>query len=286
VGNLAIFSVGRRVNLVKKFKQELNAIGLKVIAIDRDINAPALYFADKYYIAQSQVFEDPDVFYVRMIEDLKKMNVTHVISLHDVQLRSWCVFRKLFEDVGIKVLMSDNEAVKNCYDKQLFYDNYKDVFNIPETTILKNKEGFASFGVERVKQPFIRGQEYNVQCYFDFLTGRPVSYFMQKKILMRAGETDRSINAWSDELSTEISKIYDIGLKGAIDIDALVTEDKVYIIDINPRFGGGYLLAHECGFNFIKFVVNNMQEIENEFYEYSYKEFDKKMIKYEEVMFL
>ena len=44
--NILICSAGRRVKLVKYFKDELLKIGGKVVAADCDSSAPALYFAD------------------------------------------------------------------------------------------------------------------------------------------------------------------------------------------------------------------------------------------------
>ena len=63
----------------------------------------------------------------------------------------------------------------------------------------------------------------------------------------------------------------------------------LYISEVNPRFGGGYLHAYECGERFPFFLMNNMNGIVNKpcigKYEsgvYMMKYFDIHMMKMEE----
>ena len=88
------------------------------------------------------------------------------------------------------------------------------------TSIIKNRYGSASQGFEKIKQPFLDGVEYNIQCYFNIYTNDLVDIFMQKKIEMRAGETDKSISIWDDEIDQEVSRLDGL-FKGSIDIDII-----------------------------------------------------------------
>ena len=54
-----------------------------------------------------------------------------------------------------------------------------------------------------------------------------------------------------------------LGTEGPIDIDIFRVNNEYYISEVNPRFGGGYLIAYECGENFPKFIKNNLENIEN-----------------------
>lgn len=39
-----------------------------------------------------------------------------------------------------------------------------------------------------------------------------------------------------------------LGIRGSVDVDVLVTEEDIpYVIDVNPRFGGGYPFVHVAG---------------------------------------
>ena len=71
-----------------------------------------------------------------------------------------------------------------------------------------------------------------------------------------------------------------LGTVGAIDIDVYEVNGDYYISEVNPRFGGGHLLAYECGENFPKFIKNNLQNISNEKNIGNYEEY-KYMIKHD-----
>lgn len=244
--NLLITCVGRRVFLIKKFKEELNKHNRKLYVTDQDKNAPALYFADG-------IIEHVNV-------DLcKEKNITWIMTLHDEQLRYLSEARHMFEEENIKLFLSEFNIIMICRDKSR-YDELP--INQVPTQIIKNRFGSASQGVEKIRQPFLEGKEYNIQCYFDYYSGKLVDIFMQEKLGMRAGETDKSISTWNDNIYQEIKKLdCNLGFRGAIDID-LILSDKPYIIDINTRFGGGYPLVHECGLNYIEMTCENILGVE------------------------
>lgn len=45
---------------------------------------------------------------------------------------------------------------------------------------------------------------------------------------------------------------------GQIDIDIFDIGGEYYISEVNPRFGGGYPHAFECGVNHMKLIENNL----------------------------
>jgi carbamoyl-phosphate synthase large subunit len=93
------------------------------------------------------------------------------------------------------------------------------------------------------------GQEYGLDVVND-LEGHYVCTFVKRKLAMRAGETDRAITVKNDLLEGiggEIGR--KLGHIGVLDCDAIVTEDGCYVLDLNPRFGGGYPFSHIAGAN-------------------------------------
>jgi carbamoyl-phosphate synthase large subunit len=98
-------------------------------------------------------------------------------------------------------------------------------------------------------QERIRGQEYGLDVVND-LDGDHVCTFVKRKIAMRAGETDRAITVKSDRLEG-IGEVIGrtLGHIGILDCDAVVTEESCYVVDMNPRFGGGYPFSHIAGAN-------------------------------------
>lgn len=93
------------------------------------------------------------------------------------------------------------------------------------------------------------GQEFGMDVIND-LNGQHVCTFIKRKIRMRAGQTDQAVTARDDRLEIIGQLIGEkLGHIGILDCDAFVTEDGCYVIDINPRIGGGYPFAHIAGAN-------------------------------------
>ena len=108
-------------------------------------------------------------------------------------------------------------------------------------------------------QEYMDGTEYGIDVYIDMISKKVVSVFIKKKILMRAGETDKSVSVKNNELfDLVINFVKKLGFIGQIDIDVFEKNGKFYISEVNPRFGGGYPHAYECGCNFPKYMINNL----------------------------
>ncbi len=98
-------------------------------------------------------------------------------------------------------------------------------------------------------QEMLNGQEYGLDVVND-LEGRHVCTFVKKKLGMRAGETDKAITVADDELAEFGAQIgCALGHVGNLDCDVFVTEDGIRLLEMNPRFGGGYPFSHVAGAN-------------------------------------
>ena len=117
---------------------------------------------------------------------------------------------------------------------------------------------------EIMAQEFMSGQEYGADCYVDLISGKCVSVFLKKKIKMRAGETDKSVSINKKEvLSMVASFAEEAGYRGMIDLDLFEEGGVFYLSEVNPRFGGGYPHAYECGVNFPRLLLRNLEGKEN-----------------------
>lgn len=96
-------------------------------------------------------------------------------------------------------------------------------------------------------QEKINGEEYGVDILND-LEGKYYGTFVRKKIGMRSGETDKAISIINDQF-TKIGALIGSNTNhiGNMDCDFFVTDNKVYFLEMNPRFGGGYPFSHEAG---------------------------------------
>lgn len=96
-------------------------------------------------------------------------------------------------------------------------------------------------------QQKLEGVEYGFDIINDF-KGDFFASFLREKIAMRFGETDKAksaINADFDVVGQNISK--HLKHLGSLDGDAFLIGSKWYILELNPRFGGGYPFSHEAG---------------------------------------
>src|SRR5690606_10378616 len=88
------------------------------------------------------------------------------------------------------------------------------------------------------------------------LKGNFTASFAKAKLGMRDGETDKAITV-SGERFDEVGKKLGTGLKhiGNLDVDIFENNGNLYILELNPRFGGGYPFTHEAGVNIAKIIV-------------------------------
>ena len=99
-----------------------------------------------------------------------------------------------------------------------------------------------------------------------------VKYFSRNKIRMEISK-----------LKDNSELISDLKLVGPIDIDMFKIGNEYYISEINPRFGGGYPHAYECGEDFTKLIRNNLSGVENKKNIGTYKD-EIYAIKYDDIL--
>ena len=315
--NILILSCGTRNKVVQYFKRELAGTG-NVIATDCSIIAPALYEADKYYIVPR--ITEPG--YIEKIYNIcRKEKINGVLSLIDPELSLLAKNISEFNKIGVTVVGSSYELCERSLNKMDMYNwltengyncaksytdkekFYKDIENgiISYPVFVKPVCGSASISISKVYdketvellfnhndnlmiQEYLNGQEIGADCYIDMVSNKVVSIFTKKKLVMRAGETDKAIS-FKDERLFKLIKEFCIkaGYKGQIDIDIFEIEGKYYISEVNPRFGGGYPHAYECGSNHMKLIINNLLNKANEVRIGDYKD-NVYMMKYNEIM--
>ncbi len=290
--NILILSAGTRNKIVEYFVKTLSGKG-KVVATDMSNLAPAIYEADKYYIVPRMT----DTGYIDTIIDIcKREEIKGVLSLIDPELSLLAKNKEKFEEIGAKIIGSSYELCEMSLDKYQMYlwlnakgykcaKSYidKDEFytavesgEITYPVFVKHARGSASISISEAYdkdsveilyshndglmiQEYLHGQEIGADVYIDMISGEIVSIFTKKKIKMRAGETDKAVS-FKDERLFKLIKdfVSEAGYRGQIDIDIFDIDGEYYISEVNPRFGGGYPHAYECGCNHMKLICNNL----------------------------
>lgn len=315
--NILILSAGTRNKIVQYFKKIVSNNGL-VVATDMSDIAPAVYEADKYY----KVPRMTDDGYIDVIFDIcKKEGINAILTLIDPELSLLAANKVKFAELGVTVIGSSYELSERALDKmQMYhwlneygyrcatsYDNrsafYNDLAagNISFPVFVKPIRGSASIAISKVEdkdtlellwkhtdglmiQECLKGQEIGADVYIDMISQEVVSIFTKKKLLMRAGETDKAVSFKDEKLFELIIRFcQESGWLGQIDIDLFEINGEYYISEVNPRFGGGYPHAYECGCNHMKMIENNINGIANKKNIGAYED-GVYMMKYNEVM--
>jgi carbamoyl-phosphate synthase large subunit len=96
-------------------------------------------------------------------------------------------------------------------------------------------------------QEKISGKEYGLDILNDF-DGSFVTCVIKEKLSMRSGETDKAVIREDQELFN-VGKEIATKLRhlGTLDCDILEKDGKFYVLELNPRFGGGYPFSYEAG---------------------------------------
>lgn len=110
----------------------------------------------------------------------------------------------------------------------------------------------ASVGDEYIMiQEKLTGSEFGLDIMND-LNGRNIGVSVKQKLAMRSGETDKAITVDLPEVCEMGRKIGEkLGHIGNLDVDIMQRADGTYcVLELNPRFGGGFPFSYEAGVNF------------------------------------
>lgn len=106
------------------------------------------------------------------------------------------------------------------------------------------------------------GSEYGLDVLNDLL-GRHVVTVAKRKLAMRSGETDVATTENRPDLSELGARLGDLlGHLGNLDVDVIVNGPHLSVLDLNCRFGGGYLFTHAAGANFPAAIVAWLRGLE------------------------
>ena len=303
--NILFTCAGRRTYLLKYFKENMTA-GDRIVATDMQLTAPALQVAD----VKLQVPAVYDKNYIkRTLQICKEQEIDALISLNDLELPILAAQKRMFEENGIKVIVSDPQVIDIAFDKyktaqwveSLGLKSPKTYVRLEEAKtalavgeiifplFLKPRWGSGSIGLETVEdmeeldtvygilfkkikktilatasvgddyiliQEKLTGKEYGLDVMND-LEGNHVAVSVKQKLAMRAGETDKAVTVDIPEVR-EMGAIIGKKLRhvGNLDVDIMQRANGDYcVLELNPRFGGGFPFSYEAGVNLPKAII-------------------------------
>lgn len=217
-------------------KAMFEAEGVKVIVSDPAVIDIAF---DKYKTAQwveSLGLKSPKTF-VRL-EDAK-----HALQMGELHFPLFMKPRWGSGSIGL-------ETVADMEELNVYY-------HLLMQKIKKTILATASVGNEYIMiQEKLTGNEFGLDVMND-LEGNHVAVSVKQKLAMRAGETDKAI-------TVDLPEVREIGQKigtalnhiGNLDVDVMQNEKGEYcVLELNPRFGGGFPFSYEAGVNLPKAII-------------------------------
>lgn len=268
--NILFTSVGRRVELIRSYKEAARNIGVPVTIIGTDItnSAPALSFCDRSFLTSK--VED-EGYIDEIIEICKNNSVKLVIPLREDGIYIFSENRDLFSDIGVKLFISSKEMIEICKDKSktaMFFATCKlryptvtenaERYKGPFPCFIKKRNrdndnigykvetkaellAFADEMEDYIIRPFIEGIEYSVDVFCDF-EGNPIYITPRERISVREKEVVKSRIVQDEKIITE-SKIIINRFKpvGPISIHLIRKEGtkEDYFIKIIPGYSSG-----------------------------------------------
>jgi len=217
-------------------KSRFEEFGVKVIVSDPQVIDIAF---DKYKTAQwveSLGLVAPKT-YVRL-EDVKK-----ALAAGEIEFPLFMKPRWGSGSIGL-------ESIADMEELDIYY-------NLLMKKIKKTILATASVGDEYIMiQEKLTGAEFGLDIMND-LNGKNVGVSVKQKLAMRAGETDKAVTVDLPEVREIGCKIGEtLGHIGNLDVDIMQRADGAYcVLELNPRFGGGFPFSYEAGVNMPKAII-------------------------------
>ena len=222
--------------ILSENKARFEKLGVKVIVSDPEVIDICF---DKYKTAQwveSLGLKSPKTF-VRL-EDAKTALASGDISFPLFMKPRWGS-----GSIGL-------ESIADMEELDIYY-------NLLMKKIKKTILATASVGDEYIMiQEKLTGSEFGLDVMND-LEGNNVSVSVKQKLAMRAGETDKAV-------TRDLPEVRDMGRKigealrhiGNLDVDIMQRANGEYcVLELNPRFGGGFPFSYEAGVNMPKAII-------------------------------
>lgn len=287
--NILITSAGRRVSLVSYFQKEANRIlgaTAKVFTTDLypEMSSACLTSDKGFKVGRFTDENYMDVLYDLCVENKIKL----IIPTIDTELKLLARDRARFLEAGIHSIVSEESFIDVCRDKRnmnafflekgflvpekididnpafpVFIKPYngsssQDIFLVKDASMLadymKDKDRFMHLEYLSPKDY----KEYTIDLYYNN-QGDLKCIVPRVRIAVRGGETNKGITQKQELIINFVKeKLGNIeGARGCLTLQIFHGKEnnKIYGIEINPRFGGGYPLSYLAKANYPAWII-------------------------------
>ncbi|HKR55779.1 MAG TPA: ATP-grasp domain-containing protein [Gemmatimonadales bacterium] len=287
--NILISAAGRRVRLVHLFREAVARLGLtsKVYACDSSPMSAALYAADEHFLAPPACDAEHIPFLLGLCADRQ---IGLVVSVNDAELVGYAEAREQFDQQGTTIAIPSSAGVRMSRDKRATHEWFLEngfpaprrwlagqlppLEEMPFPVIVKPARGSAGIGVKLIHtgaeleravyataDPVIEerqtGREFTVNVLAS-REGKLVCAVPHLRLEIRAGEVSKGRTFRHEELGRIAGRLVERlpGCRGPVNFQGFLdASGGVRLTEINPRFGGGYPLAHAAGARFPEWLL-------------------------------
>lgn len=285
--NVLVSSAGRRGALIRLIRQAVEPHGGRVFAVDAGAWSSACRLAAHW----EKVPRCGDAGFVEsVLAFCRRHGVSLIIPTIDPELPIYAEHRDAFQESGMTVAVSGPETVALSGDKlathefltsaglptveRIDFDGSMLPAGSDFPLVVKPRFGSASQGVQivededalrffwkRTPEPIVQrramGREYTVNCYVD-RDRRCLAAVPHLRVETRGGEVSKCVTirhpALMDLAERLVAALPDAW--GPMCFQAFVDDSgQARIIELNPRFGGGYPICHHAGADFIQLLI-------------------------------
>ena len=262
---------GRRVTLLKRFRDALAPHGGRVLATDTEFKAATSFVADDTFLVAPCSEEEP--FCRDVAEIVEREGVTAIVPL---TCASVAALLSLEGRVPSRLIGGDALAVSVSVDKVGTAQHFSNLgLATPEVVydprpkdlplFRRDRRGEGSRGARAVthstelaaaltvgeEEPiftrYLEGPEYTVDCYKD-LEGRIRSIVPRERLRIRAGEVERSVTRSIPDLARLArAAIEPLSFVGPASVQAIRSSGSFYLTELNLRYSGGVTLSMAAG---------------------------------------
>jgi len=286
--NVLISSAGRRVALLEAFQRSAAALSsdIRVLVCDASPLSAALQRAERGVV----VPRCADVSFVpAILEFCEREDIGLIIPTIDTELPVYAAAAAEFAAAGVTVAVSSPETVAIGGDKGRTHEwltshAFPTVkqWSLPVASdqaivypaLAKPIFGSASIGIRRIAGPrelaefdpavpyilqqIATGIEYTVDVLV--ANGKALAAVPRERFEVRAGEISKGAtrrHAGVEQLAVRISEALP-GAFGVLNIQMFVEPDgPMNVIEINPRFGGGFPLSYQAGADYPRWLMEH-----------------------------
>ena len=292
--NILLLSAGRRVELYQSIAEAASRLLPTATVYCADSN-PELSSACAF--AQHSValpFVNQDDYCETLLDICDKLQIGLVIPTIDTELQKLASISEIAAQSGTTLVISEASLIARCRDKRLTAILFRSLaIDTPEiysvdaiqfpcfSKPVDGSSGIGAFridGVEFLTPELLQEpnrmfmelipshyREITIDLYFDTASNLKAA-IPRERIEIRAGEVSKGVTRRDWVYDYVLAKMNHVeGARGCLTLQLFADDQTKTIkaIEINPRFGGGYPLAHSAGADFPDFLIREYLIREN-----------------------